>query len=98
MIKLLASRDESTDETYVPPRAYAADGSLRPCTQVEVDGAGVLYSWTSFRGEDYGIIDLKCGSRVQSYLGPGPHAIGSPYVARELVGDGLPQRARFFRD
>jgi uncharacterized OB-fold protein len=98
VIKLKGSRDQATGEIYVPPRTYAADGSLRRCEPLGVDGLGTLYSWTTFRDDAYGIIDLACGGRVQAYLGAGPHQIGARYVAKDFVVANPIERARFYRD
>jgi uncharacterized OB-fold protein len=98
VIKLKGSCDPVTGEIYVPPRTYAADGSLRRCEPLAVDGSGTLYSWTTFRNDAYGIIDLACGGRVQAYLGEGPHEIGTRYVAKDLVVANPIERARFYRD
>lgn len=74
---LSASRDAATGQTYVPPRELAADGSLRACEPIEVPACGVLYSWTEYRGEHYGIVNLDCGARIQVLLAPGEHVIGA---------------------
>lgn len=84
VIQLKASRDSVTGQTYVPPRALAADGSLRPTEALEVPAQGVLNSSTTFNGECYGIVDLDCGSRIQTLLAPGTDRIGARVVAREV--------------
>ncbi len=76
---LWASRDPGTGQIYFPPRALAADGSLRECVPVELAGEGVLYSWTEFNGIAYGQIDLAGDVRVEVLLTPGEHQIGSRY-------------------
>lgn len=91
---LPASRDELTGEIYVPPRRFAADGSLRETTPVEVPAKGTLASWTNYHGEFYGLIDLDHDARVQVVLGPGPHEIGAGYHGIEQ-SDG---EVRFFHD
>jgi uncharacterized OB-fold protein len=91
--RLKASRDEVTGELYVPPRRFAADGSLRECVPCEVPAEGVLASWTTFRGESYGLVDLAGGVRIQTLLGPEPHESGRAYVGA-TDGDG---KTRFVR-
>lgn len=93
-IFLKASRDPVTGQTYIPPRDLAADGSLRVCEPVEVPAEGVLHSWTVFNAEAYGIVDLDCGARIQSYLSPGTERIGERCHAVEMV-DEARGRARF---
>jgi uncharacterized OB-fold protein len=83
-IMLNASRDEATGQTYVPPRALAADGSLRATVQIQVPAQGVLYAATSFQGEHYGIVDLDCGSRIQTLLAPGTDRIGARVKAASI--------------
>ena len=92
IIQLKASRDPRTGQTYVPPRRLVADGSLRRAEPVEVPAQGVLYSVTTFNQEWYGIVDLDCGSRIQTLLEPGTDKIGEPVVARTLTEAG---QARF---
>ena len=79
--QIKASCDRETGQYYIPPRALAADGSMRVCEEVTVPAKGALYSWTEFNGVCYGIVDLECGSRVQVYLAEGPHEIGAAYFA-----------------
>jgi uncharacterized OB-fold protein len=79
-VELPASRDGVTGELYVPPRRFAADGSLRECVVTTVPARGRLVSWTEFRSEFYGLIDLSAGARIQALLGAGPHALGAEYV------------------
>lgn len=83
-----ASRDEQTGQTYIPPRALAADGSLRPTVAIQVPARGVLHSATSFNGDWYGIVDLECGSRIQTLLAPGTDRIGAPVAAYRDAEDG----------
>jgi uncharacterized OB-fold protein len=78
--RLKASRDEVSGEVYVPPRRFAADGSLRECVPCEVPAEGILASWTAFQGESYGLVDLAGGIRIQTLLGPGPHEPGQAYT------------------
>ncbi len=92
VIQLKASRDPVTGQTYVPPRALVADGSLRPATPVEVPAQGVLNSATTFNNEHYGIVDLDCGARVQTLLAPGTERIGARVSATETTARG---QARF---
>lgn len=92
VIQLKASRDPQTGQTYVPPRRLVADGSLRQAQAVEVPAQGVLYSVTTFNQEWYGIVDLDCGSRIQTLLEPGTQTIGARVVARTLTEAG---QARF---
>jgi hypothetical protein len=77
---LKASRDEVTGDVYVPPRRFAADGSLRECVPCELAAEGILVSWTAFQGDWYGLIDLADGVRIQTRLGPGPHESGRAYA------------------
>ena len=77
---LPASRDQATGQLYVPPRRFAADGSLRECEQLEVLAEGTLASWTRYRDQCYGLIDLPEGPRVQALLRDGPHELGATYV------------------
>lgn len=92
IIQLEASRDPRTGQTYVPPRRLVADGSLRQAEPVEVPAQGVLYSFTTFNQEWYGIVDLDCGSRIQTLLEPGTDRIGERVVARTVSETG---QARF---
>jgi uncharacterized OB-fold protein len=82
-----ASRDSVTGEVYVPARKYAADGSLRECEPIEIAAEGVLASWTCFRDEFYGLVDLAGDIRIQVLLGPGPHRIGQRYVGVADTGE-----------
>lgn len=91
IIQLKASRDPLTGQSYVPPRALAADGSLRPAALVEVPARGVLYAATSFHGEHYGIVDLDCGSRVQVHLEAGTDRIGERVAAYAVTDKGHPR-------
>jgi uncharacterized OB-fold protein len=91
--RLKASRDDVSGEVYVPPRRFAADGSLRECVPCELPADGILVSWTAFQGESYGLIDLADGVRIQTLLGPGPHEPGRAYVGT-TDGD---TRTRFHR-
>ena len=77
---LAASRDRETGELYVPPRRFAADGSLRACERLEIPAEGVLVSWTCFRDQCYGLIDLPGGPTVQVLLSDTPHELGATYV------------------
>lgn len=80
-VTIQASQDAQTGQVYVPPRALAADGSLRPTQPLEISGAGVLYSATTFSGQVYGIVDLDGGARVQALLDGGSYTIGQRVVA-----------------
>lgn len=91
IIQLQASQDPDTGQTYIPPRALAADGSLRPTVSASVPAQGVLYSATTFNGDQYGIIDLDCGSRIQALLEPGTDRIGERAVARSVNEQGQPR-------
>ena len=82
--RLRGSRDPRTGETYFPERALSVDGTLAELEPVDLARHGVLYSWTSFDGVDFGQVDLADGVRLQVRLGEGPHEIGAPY---ELAGD-----------
>jgi hypothetical protein len=66
-----ASRDLATGQLYVPPRPFAADGSLRECQPIDIPARGVLLAHTSFRGTNYGLIDLDSGPRIQAVLAAG---------------------------
>lgn len=76
---LPASCDPQTGQVYVPPRRFAADGSLRECEQFTIDAEGNLASCTEYRGEFYGLVDLAHSVRIQVLLGPGPHSVGAHY-------------------
>jgi acyl dehydratase len=82
--RLRGSRDPRTGDTYFPQRALSVDGALRELEPVDLAQRGVLHSWTSFDGADFGQVDLADGVRLQARLGAGPHQIGAPYV---LAGD-----------
>lgn len=92
--QLPASRDPVSGQIYVPPRSFVADGSLREAERFAVPAAGVLFSATTFDGQAYGIVDLDCGARIQSYLSPGTERIGERCHAVEMV-DEARGRARF---
>lgn len=92
IVQLKASRDPRTGQTYVPPRRLVADGSLREAEPIEVPAQGVLYSATTFNQEWYGIVDLDCGSRIQTLLEPGTDRIGERVLARTRTEAG---QARF---
>lgn len=77
---LSASRDPETGQVYFPPRRVAADGSGRACEPVEIVGAGLLRGWTSSAGEQYGLIDLEGGLRLQARLAGSEHEYGARYV------------------
>lgn len=81
---LRGSRDPQTGESYFPERALSVDGRLRELEPVDLATRGVLYSWTSFEGADFGQVDLDDGVRLQVRLGGGPHEIGAAYA---LAGD-----------
>jgi uncharacterized OB-fold protein len=98
LTQLKASRDATSGETYVPPREFAADGSLRRCDDTLVPATGVLHSWTEFRGEHYGIVDLDGGARIQTLLGPGPHNVGARYSDRRGETGQHPFQTRFSHD
>lgn len=91
VMMLKASRDNASGQVYVPPRAFAADGSLRPAAPVEVAASGVLYSCTTFARECFGIVELDCGSRLLALLVPGTDRIGERVNAREQAADGQPR-------
>lgn len=91
IVQLSASRDAQTGQVYVPPRALAADGSLRATENIEVPAQGVLVSWTSFAGEYYGLIDLDCGARIQALLAPGTDKIGTACTAKTADEQGQPR-------
>jgi hypothetical protein len=82
--RLRASRDPRTGETYYPERALSVDGTLRRVEPVDLATRGVLYSWTTFDGADFGQVDLEDGVRLQVRLHDGPHEIGATY---SLGGD-----------
>lgn len=90
-VMLKASKDARTGQTYVPPRELAADGSLRATEPVEVPAAGVLYSYTTFAKETFGIVELDCGSRIQVLLVPGTARIGERVTATQQTADGQPR-------
>lgn len=90
--QLKASRDPVTKQIYVPPRDLVADGSLREPEHIEVPAQGVLFSATSYQNEHYGIVDLDCGSRLQTLLAPGCDRIGERVVAHSVDEKG---QARF---
>ena len=93
--RLAASRDDQTGQVYVPARRFAADGSLRVCTPIEVPARGVLVSWTRYQDENYGLVDLPDAVRIQVLLGDGPHEIGATYTGATTDGS---QTVRFFRE
>jgi uncharacterized OB-fold protein len=80
-----ASIDRSTGQVYVPPRRFAADGSLRACEPIEISSVGVLRSWTVLGNppdaEHFGLLDLEHDVRIQVRLDAGPHEIGARYRA-----------------
>lgn len=78
-VTLPVSRDPQTGQVYAPPRKYAADGSLRECEHTTIAAKGTLASWTDYRDEFYGLLDLEHDVRIQALLGPGPHDVGSQY-------------------
>ena len=92
--QLPASRDNATGEVYVPPRRFAADGSLRECEMIEVPAVGTLASWTCHKDEFYGLIDLPGNVRIQVLLGPGPHEVGVGYRGVNSPDE----KVRFVRD
>lgn len=75
-----ATRDPGTGQVYFPPRRFAADGSGRACEPVEVAGAGELRGWTALGGEQFGLIDLDGGLRLQVRLAGSDHEYGARYV------------------
>ncbi|MEV7010066.1 hypothetical protein [Streptosporangium sp. NPDC051022] len=89
---LSASRDDETGEIYIPPRTYAADGSLRRCTETGIPGVGTLVGWTVSDGEQYGLVVLDAGPRLQVLLSDEAHAYGERYVGVEAD-----EEVRFFR-
>ena len=90
--QLQASRDPVTQQTYIPPRPLVGDGSLREAERVTVPAQGVLFAYTSFQNELYGIVDLDCGSRIQTLLAPGTERIGERVFASSVDEKG---QARF---
>jgi len=82
--RLRGSHDPATGETYYPERPLSVDGRLRELAPVDLADRGVLHSWTTFDGADFGQVDLADGVRLQVRLGEGPHEIGAPYV---MLGD-----------
>lgn len=76
---LMGSRDPETGRTYYPPRHFSDDGKLRPVESVVLSTAGVLYSFSEFRGMGFGHIDLPEGTRIPTLLGDGPHELGTRY-------------------
>jgi hypothetical protein len=85
--KLAASVDWKTHEVYVPPRRFAADGSLRPCEPGGIPSDGTLRAFTSVRGIFYGLVDLASAVRVQVRLDVGPHEVGAIYQALPAAGN-----------
>jgi hypothetical protein len=83
---LTASIDPGTNEVYVPPRRFAADGSLRVCEPTEISPLGVLRAFTSIGGTFYGLVDLDSEARVQVQLDAGPHEVGATYHAADSSG------------
>ena|SRR5437868_14134636 len=83
---LAASYDESTGEIYVPPRRFAADGSLRECLALEIPAIGALVGWTSYAGEQYALLDLEQCVRVQALLDGDHHQYGARYVGHDVNG------------
>lgn len=79
---LFGARDDVTGQTYFPPRAFAADGSMRRTQPVSLSRTGILYSWTVLGDQHFGQVDLPEGVRVQCRLEPSDHAIDATY---ELV-------------
>ncbi|QIL74197.1 hypothetical protein G7048_27365 (plasmid) [Diaphorobacter sp. HDW4B] len=90
--QLKASRDPVTQQTYIPPRPLVGDGSLREAEMVTVPAQGVLFACTTFQNELYGIVDLDCGSRIQTLLAPGTERIGERVTAHSVDEKG---QARF---
>lgn len=90
-VRLEASQDPLTRAIFCPARAYAVDGSLRPCTPLQIEAVGTLFSWTRLGRRCFGQIDLTAGPRVQATLLGEDHEIGAPY-ALILDGDGQPAR------
>lgn len=82
---LVGSRDAATGQTYFPPRAYAADGSMRETESVNLSTTGVLYSWTAMGDTHFGQVDLPEGVRIQCELAPGEHEIDWNYTV-EITG------------
>ena len=92
--QLPASRDNVTGQIYVPPRRFAADGSLRECERIEVPAVGTLASWTCHKDVFYGLLDLPSDVRIQALLADGPHEVGRRYHGIDFP-DG---KVRFVRD
>lgn len=86
-VALQGSRDPSSGECYFPSRPLVADGTLRRCEPVTLSREGVLHTWTTFAGADYGQVDLPEGVRIQCELGDGPHEIGARYRLAVTTGD-----------
>ena len=83
---MMASIDPLTKELYVPPRRFAADGSLRLCEPTQISPAGVLRAFTSSGSTFYGLVDLDSEVRVQVRLDEGPHEVGATYRAVDPAG------------
>jgi len=81
-----ASIDVTTGEVYVPPRRFAADGSLRPCEPFEISSRGILRGFTSYGATFFGLVDLERGVRIQARLDAGPHEVGATYEGRVAAG------------
>jgi hypothetical protein len=89
-VRLDASIDPKTQETYVPARKLAADGSLRRCRGIDISSRGVLRAFTNVLGVHYGLLDLDHEVRIQARLDDGPHEVGAAYEARPLGESDLP--------
>jgi len=67
----------------VPPRRFAADGSLRECRASPGRGPRRRWRHTSYGGTAYGLLDLDSGTRIQVRLlgdartlaAPGTHGV-----------------------
>lgn len=95
--RLAGSRDRQTGAIFCPPRAFAADGSLRRCEEVSLEGIGTLYSWTRFARMSFGQIDLRGGPRIQARLEGDDHVIGATYSLRIAETDTGETEERFAR-
>lgn len=95
--RLDGSRDPRTGDVFCPPRAFAADGSLRRCEGVSLEGVGTLYSWTRFARMSFGQIDLRDGVRIQTRLDGDDHAIGATYALKPVTNEAGEIEERFVR-
>lgn len=94
---LVGSRDPQTGQVYFPPRALAADGSLRVCEPVRLVGRGVLTTWTKFAGRCFGHVDLQGEVRIQCEILGDLHEIGATYELDTTPGEDNAAAVRFRR-